>query len=246
MPDSILHNLQIIHQRITNACTKSKRNREEVRLLLATKTVPAKRIKIALEAGEQLIGENKVQEIKEKFEGLKDTTHETHFIGHLQSNKIKEIVKYRVDCIQSVDRMDLAEKLHQRLLFEKKTMNVFIQVNTSFEESKFGVGPIEAINLIKKVAELDTLKIKGLMTIGLFSAEEKKVRKCFQLLKSIQQEAIQLQIPNVDLSELSMGMSHDLEIAIEEGATIIRIGTAIFGERIYPDSYYWNEQTDLK
>ena len=246
MPDTILHNLQIIHQRIIHACTKTGRNPEEVRLLLATKTVPVKRIKIALEAGEQLIGENKVQEIKEKFEGLKDTPHETHFIGHLQSNKIKEILKYGVDCIQSLDRLDLAEKLHQRLQFEKKTMNVYIQVNTSFEESKFGVAPIEAINLIKKVAELDTLKIKGLMTIGLFSAEEKKVRKCFQLLKSIQQEAIQLQIPNVDLSELSMGMSHDLEIAIEEGATIIRIGTAIFGERIYPDSYYWNEQTDLK
>ena len=242
MPDTILHNLQIIHQRITHACTKSCRDPKEVRLLLATKTVPAERIKIALEAGDQLIGENKVQEIKEKFEGLKDTTHETHFIGHLQSNKIKEILKYRVDCIQSVDRFDLAEKLHQRLQFENKTMNIFIQMNTSFEESKFGVAPNEAINFIKKVAELDTLKIKGLMTIGLFSAEEKKVRKCFQLLKSIQQEAILLKIPNLNLNELSMGMSHDLEVAIEEGATIIRIGTAIFGERIYPDSYYWNEK----
>ena len=246
MPDTILHNLQIIHQRITDACTKSGRNSNEVRLLLATKTVPAERIKSALEAVEHLIGENKVQEIKEKFEGLKDTPHETHFIGHLQSNKIKEILNYGVDCIQSLDRLDLAEKLHQRLQFEKKTMNVYIQVNTSFEESKFGVAPQEAINLITKVSEFDTIKIKGLMTIGLFSAEEKKVRKCFQLLKSIQQEAIQLQIPNVDLSELSMGMSHDLEIAIEEGATIIRIGTAIFGERNYPDSYYWNEQAEVK
>lgn len=246
MPETIHHNLQIIHQRISNACTKSIRNPEEVRLLLATKTVTADRIKIALETGEKLIGENKAQEIKEKFEDLKETPHETHFIGHLQSNKIKEILKYGVDCVQSLDRLDLAEKLHQRLQFEQKTMNVFIQVNTSFEESKFGVAPHEAINLIRKVAELDTLKIKGLMTIGLFSAEDEKVRKCFQLLKSIQQEAMQLQIPNVDLKELSMGMSHDLEIAIEEGATIIRIGTAIFGERIYPDSYYWNEQANVK
>lgn len=246
MPETIHHNLQIIHQRISNACTKSNRNPGEVRLLLATKTVTAERIKAALEAGENLIGENKTQEIKEKFEDLKETPHETHFIGHLQSNKIKEILKYGVDCVQSLDRLDLAEKLHQRLQFEQKTMNVFIQVNTSFEESKFGVAPHEAINLIRKVAELDTLKIKGLMTIGLFSAEEEKVRKCFQLLKSIQQEAMELQIPNVDLKELSMGMSHDLEIAIEEGATIIRIGTAIFGERIYPDSYYWNEQANVK
>ena len=246
MPDTLLQNLQIIHNRINNACTKSGRDPKEVRLLLATKTVPAERIKIALEAGEKMIGENKVQEIKEKFEDLKNTPHETHFIGHLQSNKIKEVFKFGVDCVQSLDRLDLAEKLYQRLQFEKKTINVFIQVNTSFEESKFGVAPKDAINLIQKVAELDTLKIKGLMTIGLFSAEEEKVRKCFQLLKSIQKEAMQLKIPNVDLKELSMGMSHDLEVAIEEGATIIRIGTAIFGERIYPDSYYWNEQDEVK
>ncbi len=246
MPDTILHNLQIIHQRITNACTKSGRDPKEIKLLLATKTVPAERIKIALQEGEKLIGENKVQEIKEKFETLKQTPHETHFIGHLQSNKIKEVLKFGVDCVQSLDRLDLAEKLDQRLQFEKKTMNVFIQVNTSFEESKFGAAPEDAIELIKNVAKLDTIHIKGLMTIGLFSAEEKKVRKCFQLLKSIQQKVIKLQIPNVDLKELSMGMSHDLEIAIEEGATIIRIGTAIFGERIYPDSYYWDEQAEVK
>ncbi len=246
MPDTILHNLQIIHQRITNACTKSGRDPNEVRLLLATKTVPPERIKIALEAGEKLIGENKVQEIKEKFEELKNTRHETHFIGNLQSNKIKEVLKFGVDCIQSLDRLDLAEKLHQRLQFEKKTIDVFIQVNTSFEESKFGVAPKDSIELIRKVAELDTINIKGLMTIGLFSAEEEKVRKCFQLLKSVQQEAEQLQLPNVDVKELSMGMSHDLEVAIEEGATIIRIGTAIFGERIYPDSYYWNEKAPVK
>src|SRR5690606_36594795 len=137
-----------------------------------------------------------VQEIKEKFIDLEETPHETHFIGHLQSNKIKEILKLGVDCIQSLDRLDLAEKLHQRLRFEKKTMNVFIQVNTSFEESKFGVAPKDAHELIQKVAEFDTIKIKGLMTIGLFNAEEEQVRKCFQLLKRIQQEAMQWQIPN--------------------------------------------------
>ena len=120
MPDTLLYNLQIIHQRIINACAKSNRNPEEVRLLLATKTVSAEKIRIALEAGEYLIGENKVQEIKEKFEDLKETPHETHFIGHLQSNKIKEVLKFGVDCIQSLDRLDLAEKLHQRLQFEKK------------------------------------------------------------------------------------------------------------------------------
>ena len=246
MSDTILHNLLVIHQRISNACSKSNRDPKEIKLLLATKTVSPDKIKIALKAGESLIGENKVQEIKEKYEDLKETPHESHFIGHLQSNKIKEVLKYGVNCLQSLDRLDLAEKLHQRLQFEQKTMNVFIQVNTSFEKSKFGVDPKDAIDLIRKVAEFNTLNIKGLMTIGLFSAEEGKVRKCFQLLKNIQQEAIQLQIPNIDLKELSMGMSHDLEVAIEEGATIIRIGTAIFGERIYPDSFYWNEKSNVK
>lgn len=109
-------------------------------------------------------------------------------------------------------------------------------------QSKFGVSPDNAIGLVKQVAQLETLKIKGLMTIGLFSAETKKVRKCFRLLKDIQHQIIALNIPNVEMQELSMGMSGDMETAIAEGATIVRVGTAIFGQRIYPDSYYWNEK----
>ena len=150
-------------------------------------------------------------------------------------------MKYNVSCIQSLDRLDLAEKLHQRLQFESKTIEVLIQVNTSFEQSKFGVSTENTIELVKQVAKLETLKIKGLMTIGLFSAETEKVRKCFRLLKDMQQQIIALNIPNVEMQELSMGMSGDMETAIAEGATIIRVGTAIFGQRIYPDSYYWNE-----
>lgn len=237
----IIRNLDQINQRILSACEKAGRNPNEVRLLLATKTVSAERIKIALNAGHTLIAENKVQELKEKFEALKEIPHINHFIGHLQTNKIKDILKYNVSCIQSLDRIDLAEKLHQRLQTENKTVEVLIQVNTSNEESKFGVNPDNAIELVKQVAELETLKIKGLMTIGLFSAETEKVRSCFQLLKNIQQQIIALKILNVEMKELSMGMSGDLETAIEEGATIIRVGTAIFGQRMYPDSYYWNE-----
>lgn len=241
MNEHILENLNAILQKIENTCIKRNRNPNEVRLLLATKTVSVEKVKIALRSGQILIGENKVQEIKEKYEDLKSVTHESHFIGHLQSNKIKEILKYDVSCIQSIDRLELAEKLHQRLLFEDKTIEVMLQVNTSNEESKFGVHPDHAIELIQKVAHLNTLKIKGLMTIGLFSSEKEKVRKCFKLLKSIQQKTIELNIPNVKMKELSMGMSGDLETAIEEGATIVRVGTAIFGKRIHPDSYYWNE-----
>lgn len=241
MGEQILNNLEAILQRIENACINNNRNPNEVRLLLATKTVPAELIKIALDAGQTLIAENKIQELKEKYELLKKTPHTNHFIGHLQTNKIKDVLKYNVSCIQSLDRFDLAEKLHQRLLFENKTIDVLIQVNTSFEESKFGVHPDNVINLVKQIGELGTLKIKGLMTIGLFSAQTEKVRKCFHLLKDIQQQINAFGIPNVEMKELSMGMSGDLEIAIAEGATIVRVGTAIFGQRIYPDSYYWNE-----
>ncbi|MCC2589641.1 YggS family pyridoxal phosphate-dependent enzyme [Chryseobacterium sp. MFBS3-17] len=244
MNEEILQNIAVIQERINNACKENGRNRNDVKLLLATKTVPAERIKIALQAGQTLIAENKVQELKEKYEALKDVPHSNHFIGHLQTNKIKDLLKYDVSCFQSLDRLDLAEKLHQRLLFENKTIEVLIQVNTSFEESKFGASPDNAIELVKQVAQLETLKIKGLMTIGLFSSETKKVRKCFGLLKDIQQQIVALEIPNVEMKELSMGMSNDLETAIAEGATIIRVGTAIFGQRIYPDSYYWNE--DIK
>jgi len=241
MSEDILININTIIERIAKACTLNGRNQSEVKLLLATKTVPADRIKIALAAGQTLIAENKVQELKGKYEALSEIPHANHFIGHLQTNKIKDLLKYDVSCIQSLDRLDLAEKLHQRLLFENKTMEVLIQVNTSFEESKFGVSPEEAVVLTQQVAQLSTLKIKGLMTIGLLSAEVEKVRKCFRLLKDIQQQIIALQIPNVDMQELSMGMSGDLEAAIAEGATMVRVGTAIFGTRPTPDSYYWNE-----
>lgn len=240
--NDINQHIQLIKSRIESACHKAKRNSSEVRLLLATKTVSPENIKIAIASGETLIGENKIQELKEKFEDLQHIPHEKHFIGHLQTNKIKDILKYGVTCVQSLDRIELAEKLHQRLSVEKKQLDVFIQVNTSAEESKFGVTPEQAIELIKSVAKFDTLKIKGLMTIGLFSAETEKVRPCFKILKNLQQEIIAQNIPNVDVQELSMGMSGDLETAIEEGATIVRVGTAIFGQRIYPDSYYWNEQ----
>lgn len=241
MNHQIADNLNHILQRIEKACTQSNRKPDEVKLLLATKTVSGERIKIALQAGQTLIAENKIQELKEKYETLKSVPHTNHFIGHLQTNKIKDILKYEVACIQSLDRIDLAEKLHQRLKAEHKTIEVLIQINTSDEQSKFGVYPSKAIELIQQVSQLETLKIKGLMTIGLFSAETEKVRKCFKLLKNIQEQIMALNIPNVEMNELSMGMSGDLETAIEEGATIVRVGTAIFGQRIYPDSYYWNE-----
>ena len=140
-----------------------------------------------------------------------------------------------------MDRLSLAQKLHKRLTFEQKKIDVLIQVNTSKEKSKFGVRPSKALELIEQIAELKNIRIRCLMTIGLFSKETKKVKTCFRLLKQIQHQITDANIPAVEMKELSMGMSNDLEIAIEEGTTIIRVGTAIFGERIFPDSYYWDE-----
>lgn len=241
----ILQNIEIIQKRIRETCARSGRNPDEVKLLLATKTVPAEKIIEAFQSGETLIGENKVQELKEKYDGLKDFAHQKHFIGHLQSNKIKDILRCDVACVQSIDRLSVAEKLQQRLEFENKTIDILVQVNTSGEESKFGVKPENALDLVKQISKFDRVKIKGLMTIGLFSAEKEKVRLCFKLLKDIQNQIITENIPNVEMEELSMGMSGDLEVAIEEGSTIIRVGTAIFGERIYPDNYYWNEGSNI-
>ena len=234
----IANNLSKILGRLENACLASDRNKDEVKLLMATKTVSAENIKIALETGQTLIGENKIQEIKEKYDSLKSVKHEIHFIGHLQTNKVKELIRYDVDCIQSLDRLRLAEKLQNRLEYEDKTMDAFLQFNTSYEDSKFGMNPENALKFAMEVQQFDRINIKGLMTIGLFSAEDEKVRKCFKLLKNLQTQLLDKGIP---VNELSMGMSGDLEIAIEEGATIVRVGTAIFGKREHPDSYYWNE-----
>lgn len=230
--NSIKHNITHIKQRIKNACEKCGRNPNEVKLLMATKTIDAEQIKEAIATGETLIGENKVQELRDKYEALKNIPHTKHFIGHLQTNKIKDVLKCNTDCIQSIDRVELAEKLQQKLILENKTIDVLIQVNTSYEESKFGIEPEKTLDLIKKIAQFDRIKVKGLMTIGIFSEDENAIRKCFKLLKTIQNQIITENIPNVEMQELSMGMSEDLEIAIEEGSTIIRVGTAIFGQRI--------------
>ncbi len=236
----IIENIVNIKSRIRAAAENSGRNPNEIKLLLATKTVLAQNIITAIESGETLIGENKIQELKGKYEELKNTPHQTHFIGHLQTNKIKEVIKY-ADCIQSIDRLELAEKLQKRLEFENRTLDVFIQVNTSYEASKYGISPENALTFAHQIKQLDRLNIKGLMTIGLFSAETKKNRKCFKLLKNIQSQLLEKELP---VHDLSMGMSNDLETAIEEGSTIIRVGTAIFGKRPYPDSYYWNDNKE--
>lgn len=224
--------LSHIHEQIESACRQAGRPEDSVRLLLATKTVEPARIRLAINAGETLIGENKVQEYQQKAADLADLSCERHFIGHLQTNKAKEVLKY-VSCIQSVDRLSLAEKLNTLLKAEDRKLSIYLQVNTSFEDSKFGCNPTEVYTLMEQLQTLDALQVKGLMTIGLFSDDEKEVRKSYQLLREIREKGQQLGLLPAGQLELSMGMSNDLKWAIQEGATMVRVGSAIFGNRIY-------------
>ncbi|MCP3781471.1 YggS family pyridoxal phosphate-dependent enzyme [Paenibacillus polymyxa] len=238
----VKENLRSVKEQMRAACQSSGRSIDEVKLLLATKTVPIEKLELAMQAGEILFGENKAQELRGKFPLMEQYNQvEWHFIGHLQTNKVKDVVKY-VTMIHSVDRLKLGQALHNQLLKENKTMDILMQVNTSYEESKFGVSPESALELVEQLSHFETLNIKGLMTIGKLSATNDETRHCFKLLKSIQTQIKEKNIPRVEMDILSMGMSGDFKVAIEEGATIIRVGTRVFGQRYLPDEYYWNEK----
>lgn len=209
-----------------------------VDLLLATKTVPAERIREALLAGHTLIGENQVQELKEKADHLADLEHTAHFIGHLQTNKINQVLRY-ASCIQSIDSVRLADNVSKRW---KGTdpLDVFVQVNTSGEESKFGCNPGEAAQLAAHIGADPRLRLRGFMTIGLFSADVAAVRHSYERLRKVRDDVAAQRIAGAESAhELSMGMSGDFREAIAEGATMVRLGTNVFGKRSTSDSYYW-------
>lgn len=234
--------LQAIDARIHAAALRAGRNPGEVRLLLATKTVDAARVLEAVQSGRTLLGENKVLEGEAKAEALAalDAAVQPswHVIGHLQTNKIKHALRY-ASCIQSVDRERLLERLDQRLQYEGRSLDIMLQVNTSREASKYGVPPERALALARAAARFDTLRVTGLMTIGLLGASPEDARQSFRELRQVRDRMLSEGIERCEPRELSMGMSGDMEVAIEEGATMIRVGTAVFGARPYPDSYYW-------
>lgn len=239
---SIKANLSHTHDRIKKACEKSGRNPADVRLMLVTKTVPDVSIRSMLDAGEKLLGENIATELKSNYETFHtEYKPEFHFIGHISEKEIDTILPY-ADCIQTIDCWELAEETDRKLQALGLQKDILIQVNTSRKESHFGISPEHAIGLVLKAAKLKSLNIKGLMTLGIFDTTEEKSRSCFQLLRNLFDEIKMLAIPGVEMEILSMGMSDHLETAIEEGSTMIRIGTAIFGERDTPDSFYWNEK----
>jgi pyridoxal phosphate enzyme (YggS family) len=231
--EDIRRNLAAVRRRIDDACLAAGRRPDEVRLLLATKTVPPERVRVAVEAGADLVAENRVQEVRPKFEALQDLEYERHFIGHLQSNKINALVPY-VSCIESLDRLSLAKKLQARLEREGETRDVLLQVNTSGEQSKFGVDPNGLEDFAREVSRMDSLRVRGLMTIGLFTDDVEKARPSLRLLRELAERLRELNLDGVEMSELSMGMSGDLEVAVEEGSTIVRVGSAVFGNRPQP------------
>ncbi|HLV60740.1 MAG TPA: YggS family pyridoxal phosphate-dependent enzyme [Fredinandcohnia sp.] len=220
--------IEKVRRRIDDACRAAGRDPGEVRLLLASKTQPPERILQALEAGVTLFGENRVQELVEKARALEGRPIEWHFIGHLQRNKIRRVLDF-ARVVQSVDRPALVDDLVRELEKRDARLRVFLQVNTSGEASKFGVRPEEAEALARHIASSGRLELEGLMTIALHAEDPEGARPCFRLLRAIRDD---LRARGFGpLRELSMGMSGDLEVAIEEGATIVRVGTAAFGAR---------------
>ena len=226
-------NIAEIKERITKAAIRANRDPRDIKLLAVTKTRSIEIIKEALSNNIEFIGENKVQEAKDKIPFLTGKFKEFHFIGHLQSNKINKLMKLKPTLIHSIDKYSTANKLNNYLKQHLMTQDVLIEVNTSGEENKFGITPTETISLIKAISKLENIRIKGLMTISMFTHDEKIIRGSFIKLRDLFNEIKAAKIPNVEMKYLSMGMTNDFEIAIEEGANIIRIGTAIFGTRNY-------------
>jgi len=226
---SIADNLARIQERINRAALRCSRQLEEIRLVAVSKTVPLERIREAVSAGATILGENYIQEAREKI-ALIGTEPEWHFIGHLQSNKAR-IAAELFSLIHSVDRMTLAEELNKEAGKRNKILPVLIQVNISGEETKSGIDAAGTRQLVQQAALLPHLSIQGLMTMPPWFENPEEARPYFIALRKLRDGLAAEKIPRVSLTELSMGMSGDFEVAIEEGATLVRIGTAIFGER---------------
>lgn len=226
----IAENIKNIEENIKNWCFRLGKNPDSVRLIAVSKTFEHNLITQAITSGIYDFGENYVQELTDKQKLLAEFPIRWHFIGHLQTNKVKYIAQW-INMIHSVDSEKLAVEIDKQAKKYNRTINVLVEVNTSEEATKFGAKPEKAIELLKNISTLPHLAVKGLMTIGPFSDDKEESRRAFVLLRSILEEANTLKIMREPLTELSMGMTHDYETAIEEGSTIVRIGTAIFGAR---------------
>lgn len=238
---SIAENIRIVRERIEAAARRAGRDPVEIKLVAVSKTVDINRIKEAIDSGINIFGENRVQETKEKISNLKSQITpptpplnkggiegvEWHLVGHLQTNKVKMAVML-FDLIHSVDSIRLAEEINSQAEKIGKKERVLIEVNLGGEETKYGISPAETTGLVMDMSKLKNISLEGLMTMPPFSAEPEDSRKYFRELRDLSKD---IEKEGIRVKELSMGMSNDFEVAIEEGATMVRIGTAIFGRR---------------
>ena len=225
-------NLKEVNEKIEGACQRSQRNRESVTLIAVSKTKPVPLLMEAYEEGCREFGENKVQELVEKYEAMpKDI--KWHMIGHLQRNKVKYIVD-KAALIHSVDSLKLAEEISKEAVKKQVEVSILIEVNIAGEDTKFGVSPRETEGLVRAVSTLPGIRVKGLMAIAPYVENPEDNRKYFASLKQLSVDINSKNIDNVNMNVLSMGMTGDYLVAIEEGATYVRVGTGIFGERQYP------------
>lgn len=224
-------NIEEIKKKVRLSALRSGRNADEINIIAVTKTVGVDKIIRAINKGFNNLGENRVQELLEKYDNIKEDCN-WHIIGHLQTNKVKYIIE-KVVMIHSVDRLELAQEIQNRAKKLERVVEVLVQVNVSGEESKYGISPDKVMDLVKKISIFKNIKVKGLMTIAPFTMEIEETRPVFKGLREILIDIKKENIDNIDMDLLSMGMSNDFEIAVEEGANVLRIGTAIFGNRQY-------------
>lgn len=227
----VTENLKQVQANIEAACKRAGRDISEVTLIAVSKTKPVPMLQEAYDAGARVFGENKVQEIVDKYPQLPQDIH-WHMIGHLQRNKVKYIVD-KVALIHSVDSLRLAEAIEQEAAKHNVTVPILLEVNVAEEESKFGLCVDEVLPLIEKISGFAHIRIKGLMTIAPYVEDPEDNRMIFRQLKKLSVDIAEKNINNVTMSVLSMGMTGDYEVAVEEGATMVRVGTGIFGERNY-------------
>lgn len=229
----ISENIAHIRRKIDEACLRSGRKPSEVTLVAVTKTFPAGQIRAAYQLGVEDIGENYVQESLEKREQLKDIPVRWHFIGHLQSNKARQIAGW-VTLIHSLESLSLAKELDRQAEKLGRSPEVLVEVNTTGESSKYGIAPEQTVSFVRSLSAFSGLNVLGLMTIGPFLPDPEMSRPMFRKLRELKEQVAALGQTNVSMKHLSMGMTGDFEVAIEEGATLVRIGTAIFGSRKKP------------
>ena len=231
---SIIENIDDILKKIDDTCKKTGRNSKDITVIAVSKTVDSKRAKEAVEAGVENLGENRVQELVKKYDELADTDIKWHMIGHLQKNKVKYIIDKTV-LIHSVESIELAEEINKRAIKNNLTSNVLIELNIGEEESKFGINEDNIYDFVKNMEQFENIKVLGLMTVAPFCEDPEDARWVFKKMKNINDKISTMNLRNTEMKYLSMGMTNDYEVAIEEGSNIIRIGTAIFGARKYKE-----------